>query len=213
MLNSLHSASQSHRLPRSIRVASLVGLLLILIMGAIAQSAGADCGETDPATLLPGDDQCAGWVRDGDPQTAYTEEELYEIINGAASLYLNYGFVSAAFQNYLGQLGEDQVPATLSLFNQGLTENAEALYNDPNSGMGDPVTSWPFDGEARYRVQFGVTTFQFQEACFFGSIQVISDQEEALTGARCLAEYICTLIQGCVPVEVRSWGKIKTSFP
>lgn len=198
-----HSAR--HRL---IPVLSL--LLLGLVLPAIA--AHATCDGIDPLAVLPADEACPGWVRDGAPMTAYSLEELMEIIDGMAMLYDQYGFVAAAFQNYAGEIGGTPTPATLAAFNQGSAENAAALYLDPESGWGDAVTDWEGTGAARLRIDFGYVTFQFWEECFFVSIVVGQGDQGLDAAARCLAEAALDLVQGTTPAEIQNWGAIKAQY-
>jgi hypothetical protein len=186
-------------------------LLLALLTGATPSAEGS-CEQVDPVTLLPGDQVCPGWMLDGEPLTAYNEEELTAIINGGAYLFLAYGFVAAAFQNYTGTVSGEPAVATLALFNQGTSQNADSLYHDPQSGWGDPIPGWPFGGEARVNFGLGNITFQFWEECFFGSIVLVTEGDDPVPEAQCLAEAVCLAIQAALPVEATTWGKIKTQF-
>jgi hypothetical protein len=188
----------------------LLLLLLALVFPGIA--AHATCDAVDPLTVLPEDGACPGWVRDGAPTTAYSLEELMEIIDGMAMLYGQYGFVAAAFQNYAGEIGGTPTGATLAAFNQGSAENAQALYLDPESGWGDAVTDWEGTGAARIRIDFGYVTFQFWEECFFVSIVVGQGDEGLGDAARCLAEAALESIQGATPAAIDDWGAIKAQF-
>ncbi len=146
---------------------------------------GATCRATTceaiaPVTILPVDGTCPGWGLDGEIRTASTLEELMGIIDGGAILYGNHGFVSAAFQNYLGVIAGQPVAASVNLFNQGTEAQAGELFDDPQSGSGTAVTDWTGSGEARTLVGFGTTSFQFHEECFYVSILVVSAEGEAL---------------------------------
>ncbi|NWF91219.1 MAG: hypothetical protein HXY50_17365 [Ignavibacteriaceae bacterium] len=185
------------------------------------EPSSAACGQIDPLGLLPEDAACDGWLRDGTPRTADSFQELAQIIDGAAGLHDQYGFVSAAIQNYAGdrsERGGSQAPsapvvaATLALFNQGTSENASLLYGDPASGMGEPIAGWGCAGEARFRVAAGSTVVQFREECFFGSITVLSGEEAGVDGARCLAERACSLVRQAVPVKKEGWGSLRALF-
>ncbi|MBU1700885.1 MAG: hypothetical protein KJ970_13995 [Candidatus Eisenbacteria bacterium] len=186
-----------------------VGLALfctILILGlSLSGPLFAACDEIDPLTLLPNEGFCSGWLADGAPGTAYTLEELTEFIDGGAFLHDQYGFTAAVFQNYLF----GTVAASINLYNQGTAEGAEGLFNDPSSGMGDPVPEWTGSGEARFQPALSYIIFQFWEECFYGSIYMnpatVSDFSEVL----CIATEILTIIQGAVPVDYQSWGSLK----
>jgi len=197
-------------LARNPRIALPILLIVGLLVPGIPAHAG--CDGVDPLAVLPADEACPGWVRDGSPMTAYTLEELMAIIDGMAMLYGQYGFVAAAFQNYAGEIGGVPTAATLAAFNQGSAENAQALYLDPESGWGDAVPDWEGTGDARARVDFGYVTFQFWEECFFASIVVGPGETGLDEAARCLAEGALGLIQGATPAAIDDWGAVKAQF-
>ena len=184
--------------------------VLIALLG-LAPAAQAECADVLPVDLLPADGSCA-WSRDGVAQTAYTLEELAEIINGGAFLFYDYGFIAAAFQNYAGEIGGDPSALTLGLYNQGSGANAAALYADPESGSGEPVPGWEGSGEARYTAAFGFLTLQFHEACFFGSLTFTAGGEAALPHAVCLAQAVVAAIQQATPAKPQHWGTIKAAY-
>ncbi len=195
----------------------MIRILATGLLAAACSCWGATCRATTceaiaPVTILPVDGTCPGWGLDGEIRTASTLEELMGIIDGGAILYGNHGFVSAAFQNYLGAIAGQPVAASVNLFNQGTGAQAGELFDDPQSGSGTAVTDWTGSGEARTLVGFGTTSFQFHEECFYVSILVVSAEGEALTAARCLADGICVLIRGAVPARQWSWGSIKMGF-
>lgn len=200
-----HSVSPLPRAPGAL-------LLLLVLAATMPTPAVGSCDQIDPLDVLPYDEACPGWVRDGEPMTAYSYEELMQIINGAAGLYEQYGFVAAAFQNYVGEVAGEPAVATLSAFNQGTAENAEALYHDPEFDPGEPVADWPGSGEARVVPYLLSVTFQFWEECFFISINMSPGEDAGIQEARCLAEVVLTLIQGSVPARTETWGNIKASF-
>ncbi len=190
---------------------SLASIVPVAVPG-LAAPARAACAEIEPLEALPGDQACPGWSRDGEPLTAHTFEELAAIINGSAFLYLSYGFVAAAFQNYAAQIAGVPTAATAAVFNQGTLENALALYQDPGSGSGAPVLDWPGSGDARLQVGFGTVTLQFHQDCFYASIVLLPGDEASVPEARCLAEAALLLVQGATPVQSATWGAIKTAF-
>jgi hypothetical protein len=192
----------------------MITLLLVAaltVIPGLGSTPTLACGDVDPVDLIPGSEACEGVVLDGDVQSAYTLAELTAVINGEAFLYTGYGWVASAFQNYTVDTGAP-VAATLSLFNQGTAANAEALYNDPQSGSGDAIGDWGGSGAARLRAGFGVTTLQFWEECLFVKIVVLSESPEATHAARCLADALVILIQGQTPMDVETWSAIKALY-
>lgn len=186
--------------------------LAVCFAAAVSVPPVRACEDIDPLLAVPGDGTCAGVVPDGEPQTASTYEELTGIIDGAAALYDQYGFVAAAFQNYAVDVGGTPAASTLSLFNQGSSAQAAALFDDPSSGSGTAVEGWGGTGAARMRVAFGVTTLEFHEACFFGRIVVLSGEAAAATAARCLGEAAAGMVHAEVSVSPPSWGAVKAMY-
>jgi hypothetical protein len=191
-------------------VAALVLLLAATLAGA-GPAARADCAAVDPLSLLPPDGAC-DWARDGAPQSAYTIEELAQIIDGGAFLFEQHGFVAAVFQNYAGEIAGEPAAVTVSIFNQGTAANAEALYDDPNSGSGDPFPGWIGSGAARYRAAFGFFTCEFWEACFYGSIMFTAGGDAALPEALCLGQTIVAAISQATPAPTLRWSDVKAAF-
>jgi hypothetical protein len=191
---------------------ALTGLLAgALLAGGLPAPAAAACADVAPVGLLPDGAACA-WTRDGEPIVATTLEELMEVIDGGAMIYDQYGFVAAAFQNYLGEVSGEPSTLTVSLFNQETGTNAAALYDDPGSGSGDPVPDWSGSGDARYRVAFGYLTLEFWEACFYGSLVFAAGGADALSDATCLAGLIVGSIQQATPSRPQNWGAVKAAY-
>ena len=82
----------------------------------------------DLLVLLPTDDEIPGWKRSEKLLRASNEEELYRIFDGGASLYIQHGFRSFVGQSYKGAKGTE---LEVSIFDQGTSQNTEALYENP----------------------------------------------------------------------------------
>ncbi len=78
--------------------------------------------------FLPGDDEIPGWKRSEKILRASNQEELYKIFNGGATLYIQHGFRSFVGQSYKGAKGTD---LEVYIFDQGTSQNAEELYENP----------------------------------------------------------------------------------
>jgi hypothetical protein len=186
-------------------------LLLAAALAGAGPAARADCAAIDPLTLLP-PEGASDWARDGVPQSAYTLEELAQIIDGSAFLFGQYGFVAAVFGGYLGEVAGEPSAVTVSIFNQGSAENAAALFNDPNSGSGAPLPGWGGSGAARYRAAFGFFTCEFWEECFYGSIVFTAGGDAAMPEALCLGQTIVDAIFQATPARTSNWGDVKAAF-
>ncbi|MCU0613407.1 MAG: hypothetical protein MUE60_16685 [Candidatus Eisenbacteria bacterium] len=96
------------------------------------------------ADLMPENNEVPGWIKDGDVETAQTPEELYGLIDGAATVYLQYGFVECVFQNYAGTTAGQPTPLDAQVFDQGTTENAHEVFVATATGL---ETSWDGAGD------------------------------------------------------------------
>jgi hypothetical protein len=82
----------------------------------------------DLMILLPADDEIPGWKRTEKILRASKEEDLYRIMNGGATLYIQHGFRSFVAQSYRGLNGTE---LEVHIFDQGTPQNTENLYENP----------------------------------------------------------------------------------
>jgi len=73
----------------------LISLLIILNFPSLQLSSGKDF----PCGILPGRKAIKGWVQKKPPE-CFAGDELYNAIDGAAEVYLEYGFSSMARSSY-----------------------------------------------------------------------------------------------------------------
>ncbi len=187
---------------KTVLYALIVGAAMVYGGVAVAQQT---CADVPPADMIPAVDACTGYTFDGGVIVATNLEELTEVINGGAGVYIDYGFIEAAFQNYQLDLGGSPANVSLFLYNQGLAANAADLYDHFEIGTETTITDWAGSGEARYRLGLGNITIDFHELCFYGKIQILASGADALDAGRCLGEAICALV-ALTPVEVSGWG-------
>ncbi len=76
--------------------------------------------------LLPGPNAAPGWVRGGDAR-CYSPDALYEYIDGAADLYLSYGFKQAVVGDYV-KSGEGEHWITVDVYDMGAPLHAFGIY-------------------------------------------------------------------------------------
>ncbi len=81
----------------------------------------------DSAAFLPGDDEIPGWRRSEKVLRASNQEDLYKILNGGASLYLQHGFRAFVGQTYNRSNGTE---LEVYIFDQGTTQNTYELYEN-----------------------------------------------------------------------------------
>ncbi len=160
----------------------------------------ASAAAVEPPDLLPSDNEIPGWVRHGDPMIAETEAELYGLINGAATTYIENGFQSCIFQQYLGTIAAAPESLWVRVFDQGDAAGAQGVYDALATGLEEP---WGGAGEeARINDTFlFVITVEFWRNEFYVVIEVPKggDPAEALT----VAQDFAVVIDGyAVPVEL-----------
>ncbi|MBN1424635.1 hypothetical protein JXA88_08765 [Candidatus Fermentibacteria bacterium] len=174
-------------------------LCIILLTGtAFAQQA---------ADLLPEDNQIPGWVKDGEPQTAQTPEELYGLINGAATPYLENGFVECVFQNYTGLVAGEPTFLEAQVFDQGTQENAHAVFVLTATGL---ETAWDGAGdEARinYMLPFNFT-LEFYRNRFFVRLN-IGREADSLQALQVIQSFAYAMDEVAVPVELHSFNAVR----
>ncbi|MBP6876237.1 MAG: hypothetical protein KBD56_09215 [Candidatus Eisenbacteria bacterium] len=183
--------------------------LAIALVAGCPVSANAQCSGIPPLTVLPDEGVCQGLTQSETIGEANSIEELVDFVEDT-SLYEDYGFVAGAFLAYSGQIDGEPLILELSVFNQGLMENAQALFVDPRSGSGEVILDWPGDGPARWSfVSAKSVTLQFQEACFFVIVNSPMATPESAERLRCLGEETLEGIRAATPVHPESWGAIK----
>ncbi len=110
--------------------ALMIGVVSILLGGSVLadEASGKPEKLLSLMTLLPADDEIPGWKRSEKLLRASTEEELYRIFNGGASLFTQHGFRSFVGQSYKGPKGRE---LEVHIFDQGTPQTADGLYENP----------------------------------------------------------------------------------
>ncbi len=123
---------------------------LLLIIGCSERSTTQTGGTLQPADLLPSSGEISGWDKSSSPG-AYGEADdqtsLYNLIDGAAELYIQYGFVEAVRQLYDGTLGGGSAELELFISDQGDPTGAEDLF-DEEQVVPAGLTPWECGDEA-----------------------------------------------------------------
>jgi hypothetical protein len=110
------------------------GLLILFFFILFPEASWTDQGSQRPEKLLdlmillPADDEIPGWKRAEKILRASKEEDLYRIMNGGATLYIQHGFRSFVTQSYKGLNGTE---LEVHIFDQGTPQNSENLYENP----------------------------------------------------------------------------------
>ncbi len=138
----------------------------IILFGIIAASACiyiSGCSESSnpqnggsstvqPIDLLPASGEISGWDKGnspGDFGEAENLQELTDLINGGAEIYIQYGFVAGVEQWYDGTIGSAPAKTRLFIADQGDSSNAAALFGD-SEVVNSNLPTWQAGDEAAY---------------------------------------------------------------
>ena len=174
-------------------------LMILIFLILSAGSACADQASASPEKLLaamdllPLDDDLPGWKRSEKLLSASNEEELYKIVNGGATLYIQHGFQVFVGQSYRGPKG---VESEVYIFDQGTAQNARGLYENPLAKPGRSKEVPDLGEEARIDTtplfSYGV---DFVQKGFFVRVIIQEKTEEGLKVALTFAHNISNRIK------------------
>lgn len=108
---------------------SCLCLFLVFCEFAIAQN-----GQEKPlnvADLMPLDSFLPGWGYDSPPVT-YPPDKLFEVVDGAAPLYLSYGFKEIAHARYSNKK-DANLSISIDIYNMGSAEGAFGVFSQARS--------------------------------------------------------------------------------
>jgi hypothetical protein len=143
--------------------------------------------------LLPEDEEIPGWKRSEKLLSASNEEELYKIVNGGATLYIQHGFQSFAVQSYRGPKG---VELEVHIFNQGTPQNALDLYENPfaRPGRNQEIAALGEKGRIDMTPLFSYGV-DFVQKGFFVRVIIQDKTEEGLNASLSFAQKISERIR------------------
>ena len=177
-------------------ISGLCGLICVAVMVALS-----GCGDNSeengnitlltPADLLPDDNDISGGESVGVYDEANDYDALYDLINGGAELYIDNGFVSAAFQIYIACVGGacSDVPVHVRIYDQGTEANAVAVYDRIATGIGIP---WNGAGVEARVDESGLATYtiEFWQRNLFVQVLIEEKSDDALNIAKLFASHI-----------------------
>lgn len=153
----------------------------------------------DIVGLLPADDAIKDWVHIGHYDKANNYDDLFDLINGGATLFANNGFKSAVFQIYEKPAeGVDNPPGLhLRIYDQWSEANAKAVYDIVDFDTSPP---WNGAGEEARIDESGLAVYmvEFRQGDFFVQVIVEEKTDEALDTAKLFASYVSDRIQDAV---------------
>jgi hypothetical protein len=124
--------------------------LLFIQCEESSNSTSGNSETLQPNDLLPASDEIAGWDKGtgpGDYGEADDQSSLYNLIDGAAELYIQNGFVSGVLQNYYGTIGGVNAKVELYIGDHGDSANAAAIFEEEQL-VPQNITPWEAGDEA-----------------------------------------------------------------
>ena len=155
-------------------------LLLFIILFA------CDPGEKGLDQLFPGPGFEKGWSWHGMPKHHFSEN-LYEIINGEAELYLTFGFKELARLTYFWGTPEDTF-FTVDIYDMQKSVNASAIYN----GFKHPSHQFEDIG---VEIMISSYNMKFHKGPYFVNINGSDDSEKMFRGMKTVSEKIVEYIE------------------
>jgi len=144
-----------------------------------------------PADLLPDEDDISGWKSFAPYEEAEDFDSLYIFINGGAELYIQNGFISGVFQVYNDCVGDvcGLRVIRVRIYDQGNTDNAQAVYEEVSTGIGIP---WNGAGADARIDESGLASLavEFWQRNFFVQVIIEEKSDEALNIIKLFAAHI-----------------------
>jgi len=156
--------------------------LFIIVLFAAACSSRAE--KPDVLHYLPVKEDLAGWSPLGDPQVA-DGEDLYLLINGAAELYMEYGFEQAVFQSYGN---ENEGTINLEIYKMSDSHAAYGMYTFRTSPGGNAIS---IGNDASLEDYY----LNFWKGRLFVTVIGFNTEEETINGIKTVAEAVAARIE------------------
>lgn len=171
-------------------------IVLIIISGCAEESEDSDRAMLAPADLLPDDYDISAWRKLNIYDEANDFDGLHDFIGSEAGMFVDEGFASAVFQWYEECINDvcSLVKIHLSVYDQGDSENAMAVYERVDKGV-----SVPWDGagtEARIdESKLEEYVVEFWQRNFFIQVGIEEKSDKSLNVAKLFASHISSGIE------------------
>lgn len=167
-------------------------IAILFIYGCSEENADNNNSILSPITLLPTDNEISGWTTLGAYEEADDYESLYAIIDGGAQIFIDNGFVSGAFQEYISSIGGASI--IVRIYDQGSEGNAKIVYDKTSTGIAIP---WNGAGKEARIDQSALASYiiEFYQRNFFVQVYIQQKTDEALNVAKLFASHISKKIR------------------
>ena len=165
---------------------------ILVIYGCAGDNSDDNNSILSPISLLPADNEISGWTTFGAYEEANDYESLYFIIDGGAQVYIDNGFISAAFQNYVSSAGFLEV--TVKIYDQGNETNAKIVYDKVSTGIAIP---WNGAGKEARIDESALASYiiEFYQKNLFVQVYIQQKTDESLNIAKLFASHISRQIR------------------
>lgn len=143
--------------------------------------------------LVPLDNEISGWKRSSAMRIAENETQLYDLIDGEATIYVERGFAKCAFQDYNDSAAI--VELNLRIFDQKDSINAHAVYDYLEQPGSIPWTDGNAGVKARYIVVGYSYVLDFYDDKFYINISISDNTASGLNVAKLFALNISSAIR------------------
>jgi hypothetical protein len=169
-------------------------ILIILLYCSLLVFNGQTCAQ-DLVKLLPDSSQISPFIA-SEEAIVFEKDKLYQHINGAADIYLEYGFESVLNQQY----SDDQSTIVLDIYRMSDSEAAFGIYSlfrDPNKpalNIGDDGVEFEYQisfwQEKYYVVLMGYDNSADTKKMLFKIAHTVSDKLGSSTGPKILEQLL-----------------------
>lgn len=180
---------------------AVAALLLLVLSGLLPGCGDSDDndGNTNPQPFHPQDllpQSVGSMLRDGSAQSGTTDSELQAIINGGYELYSRHGYREFVYQDYAGTAAWGEAHATVAIFEMASAENAQDLYNDPDTDQGGCGEAVSIGDQGRLCTSLLDLTLQFRRGKYWVRVLMNNNSEAAKTQLQLFGTHIDQEIQG-----------------
>jgi len=168
-------------------------LVLTLCLVSCAENPSGSSAGLEAADLLPGSGEIEGWTASGALRSASNYDELYDYIDGAATIYIDHGFREFAGRDYRGP---SDLLLRVDIYDQGNEDNARELYHDssmepsPSRALSGVGTEARVDESALFAY-----VVELWKGRFFVRITVYDKSDDALATAVIFAKNVAGRIK------------------
>lgn len=169
---------------------------LVIISGCTEESEDGDRSMLSPADLLPDDDDISNWRGINIYSEANDYDSLYDFVGSEAGVFIDEGLVSAVFQMYEECINDvcSLIKVHLSIYDQGDSENARAVYERVSTGISIP---WNGAGTESRIDESKLENYvvEFWHRNFFIQVLIEEKTDKSLNVAKLFASHISNEIR------------------